>query len=143
MQSYRFYSVIRNNILRFHFCYIVGALLHSFIQSKRHILIYDGKDLPSFGDIDFRLLETNGFTDLTGNLFDGHHPKESFALSHCCIHESRTDIGDDDVATSLESLLAQGFYVVDLVSFRCAISRCHRFATQPANRGGGYEVAVT
>ena len=99
--------------------------------------------MPSFGDIDFRLLETDGSAYLTGNLFDGHHPEETVALGHCRINEAGTDIGDGDFAASLESLLAQGFHVVDLVGFRCAVSRCHWFTTQPASRGDGYEVAVT
>ena len=51
--------------------------------------------MPTLGDIDFRLLETDGFTDLAGNLFDGHHPKETFAFSHSSINETGTDIGDD------------------------------------------------
>jgi len=84
----------------------------------------------------------NGFTDLADNLFDGHHPEETFAFSHSSINETGTDIGDDDVATSLESLLAQGFRVVDLVGFRCAVGGSHRLATQSASRRDGYEVTM-
>ena len=34
--------------------------------------------------------------NLEGNLFNRHHPKETFALSHSCIDETRADIGDND-----------------------------------------------
>ena len=99
--------------------------------------------MPTLGDIDFRLPETDGSAYLTGSLFDGHHPEETVALGHCRINEAGADIGDDDVAASLESLLAQGFHVVDLVGFRCTVCGSHRLATQSASRGDGYEVAVT
>ena len=76
-------------------CFISMSVLHPFIQFERQIFIYDGKNVPSFGDIDFRLLETDGSAYLTGNLFDGHYPEETFAFSHSSINETGTDIGDD------------------------------------------------
>ena len=98
--------------------------------------------MPTLCNIDFRLLATDGSAYLAYNLLDWHHPEKTFAFSHSCINEAGTDIGDNDVTTCLESLLAQGFHVVDLVGFRRAVCWCNRFATQPTSRGNGYEVAM-
>ena len=44
--------------------------------------------MPTLCDIHFRLALANGCTDLAGNLFDGHHPEESFAFCHCSIDKA-------------------------------------------------------
>ena len=84
----------------------------------------------------------NGYADLAGNLFDGHHPEEALAFGHCRIYKTWPDVSDDDFSACLESLFAQGFHVVDLVSFRRAVGRCHWFTTQSPSRCDGYEMAV-
>ena len=84
----------------------------------------------------------NGSNNLIGDLFYWHHPKQSFAFCHCRIDEAGADVGDVDMAAALVSLFAQGFHVVDLIGFRCAVGWSHRLAAQSACRGDGDEVAV-
>ena len=52
-------------------------------------------------------------------------------------------LADMNIVATLISFLAQGFHVVDLIGFRCAVGGCHRFAAQSTSRGDGDEVAVT
>ena len=98
--------------------------------------------MPALGDVCLGFLLADGGDNLTGDLFDGHHPEESFAFCHCCIDKAGADVGDEDMVAALVCLLAQGFHVVDLIGFRCAVGWSHRLAAQSACRGDGDEVAV-
>ena len=115
---------------------------HLLIYAIRKILVDDSKDVPALGDVCLGFLLADGGDNLTGDLFDGHHPEESFAFRHCCIDKAGADVGDEDMVAALVCLLAQGFHVVDLICFRCAVGWSHRLAAQSACRGDGDEVAV-
>ena len=52
------------------------------------ILIDDGEEMPSLGDVCFGLLLANSSNDLMGYLLDRHHPKQTFAFGHCCIDKA-------------------------------------------------------
>ena len=52
------------------------------------ILIDDGEEMPSLGDVCFGLLLANSCDDLIGYLLDRHHPKQTFAFCHCCIDKA-------------------------------------------------------
>ena len=54
------------------------------------ILIDDGEEMPSLGDVCLGFLLADGGDNLTGDLFDGHHPKQTFAFGHCCIDKAGT-----------------------------------------------------
>ena len=41
-----------------------------------------------------------------------------------------------------ESLLTQGFHIVDLIGFSCTIGRCHRFTPQATCRSNGNKIAA-
>ena len=87
---------------------------HLLIYAKRKILIDDGEDVPTLGDVCLRFLLANSSDDLMGNLLDRHHPKQSFAFGHCCIDKAGADVGDVDIVATLVCFLAQSFHVVDL-----------------------------
>ena len=80
--------------------------------------------------------------NLAGNLFGGHHPEEALAFGHCRIDKTWPNVSYDDFSASLESLFAQRFHIVDLIGFRRAVGRCHRFTTQSPSRGDGNEMSV-
>ena len=120
---------------------VIGS--HLLIYAIRKILVDDGEDVPALGDVCLGFLLADGGDNLTGDLFDGHHPEESFAFCHCCIDKAGADVGDEDMVAALVSLLAQGFHVVDLICFRCTVGRSHRLSAQSASRGNGDEMAVT
>ena len=41
--------------------------------------------MPSFGDVCLGFLLADGGDNLTGDLFDGHHPEESFAFRQLAV----------------------------------------------------------
>ena len=79
---------------------------HLLIYTIRKILVDDGKDVPTLGDVCLGFLLADGGDDLAGDLFDGHHPEESFAFCHCRIDKAGADVSDVDMVAALVSFLA-------------------------------------
>ena len=99
--------------------------------------------MPSFGDIDFRLLLANSSNDLTSNFLYRHHPKQAISLRHSCVNKTRSDICYGYATTVSESLFAYCFHIINLVSFCCAIGWCSQFASQSSSRSYSYKMTIT
>ena len=117
--------------------------LQSFNNTKWQNFVDKSKDMPSFCDIDFWPLFTDGWNDLIGYFLDRHNPKQVFSLCHSCVNKTWSDVCYGYTTTILESLFPNCFHIIYLVSFSCAISRCWWFTSQSANRSYSYKMTKT
>ena len=98
--------------------------------------------MPTLSNVGFGFLLPNGSNDLISNFFYWHYPKQSFSFCHSCINKTWTNICNNYMPSVFESLLTQGFHIVDLIGFSCTIGRCHRFTPQATCRSNGNKIAA-